>query len=83
MPLPPSGVEQAAEHADGRRLAAAVGAEEAADLARGDLQIEALHDLAGAEAFRSPRTSMTSSLMARAVSLSGPLSGARPSAGRG
>ena len=38
VPAPPSGVEQAAQHADRRRLAAAVGAEEAADLARRDLQ---------------------------------------------
>ncbi len=44
------GLEQAAQHADGRGLAAAVGAEEAADLALGDPQVEALDHLEVAEA---------------------------------
>ena len=50
MPLPPSGVEQAAQHADRRRLAAAVGAEKAADLARRDLEVEAVDHVPRAEA---------------------------------
>src|SRR5216683_3730145 len=41
--------QQAAEQPDRRRLAAAIGAEEAADLATGDLQVEVLDDLARAE----------------------------------
>ena len=44
------GREQAAQHADGRRLAAAVGAEKAADLAARDLQAQALDHLEVAEA---------------------------------
>ncbi len=42
-------LEQAAQHADRRRLAAAVRAEKAADLAFGDLQVEALDHLEVAE----------------------------------
>ena len=41
--------EQPAQHADRRRLATAVGAEESADLALGDLQAEAFDDLQAAE----------------------------------
>ena len=44
------GAEQPAEHADERRLAAAVRAEEAADLAAADLQIDVIDDRAAAEA---------------------------------
>jgi hypothetical protein len=43
--------QQTAEHADRRRFAAAIGAEEAADLARGRLQIQAMHDFVRAKAF--------------------------------
>jgi hypothetical protein len=47
---PGVGREQAAEHADGRRLAAAVGAEKAANLALGDLQRQPIDDLSRSEA---------------------------------
>jgi hypothetical protein len=43
--------QQTAEHADRRRFAAAIGAEEAADLACGHLQIQAMHDFMCAKAF--------------------------------
>ena len=43
------GAEQAAEHADERGLAAAVGTEEAADLALADLQIDVIDGRALAE----------------------------------
>ncbi len=49
------GLEEAAEHADGRRLAAAVGPEKAADLALGDLQVQALDHLEVAEALAQVR----------------------------
>src|SRR5208337_2499381 len=44
------GLEEPTEHADGRRLAAAVRPEKSADLALGDLQVEALDHLEVAEA---------------------------------
>ena len=49
------GLQKAAQHADGRRLAAAVGAEKAADLALGDLQAQALDHLEVAEALAQAR----------------------------
>ena len=46
------GLQQSAEHADGRGLAAAVGAEEAPDLARRHLERDAVDDGTIAETFR-------------------------------
>ena len=48
------GHQQAAQHADGRRLAAAVGAEKAADLALRDLEIEPVDHAPRAEALAQP-----------------------------
>ena len=48
------GREQPAQHADGRGLAGAVGAEEAVDRAALDLHRQVAHDLAAAEGFGQP-----------------------------
>ena len=48
------GDEQAAQHADGRRLAAAVGAEKPADLALRDLEVEPVDHAPRAEALAQP-----------------------------
>ena len=49
------GDEKPAQHPDGGGLAAAVGAEKAANLAPADLQGEPVDDLAGAEALAQSR----------------------------
>ena len=49
-------LDQRAEHRDRRRLAGAVGAEEAEDLARRDLEVDAAHRLDLAVALVRPRT---------------------------
>ncbi len=51
---PSLGREQAAEHADGGRLARAVGAEVAEDLARRHLERDVVHRGEGAEAAGQP-----------------------------
>jgi hypothetical protein len=51
-PLAGVGRQQAAEHADGRGLAASVRAEEAIDRAALDLHREVMHDLAAAKRLR-------------------------------
>src|SRR4029077_6540544 len=48
------GCQQAAQHADGRGLAAAIGPKEAVDRAALDLHAEVMHDLAAFEGFRKP-----------------------------
>ena len=63
------GLEQAAEHADGRRLAAAVRPEKAADLAPGDLQVQALDHLEVAETLAQARD--VDSVVAHGVSMRG------------
>ena len=59
--------QQAAEHANEGGLAAAVGAEKAADFARRDLQIDMIHAVSAPNRLVMPRTSMASSSGMRSV----------------